>query len=416
MKITVPGRRVLAFAGALSILGTMTFASDTTVYDADSGELDGIVVTALPESGTLYCADRAVLRGEGIAAELLDTLYWESGEGAAAPTPYMSCLPVYTDGSVGDEVRCSLDAAQETFAPAARVEEEEAAAYSSVNAAPIAQELHLETYRGIALAGTLPGIDPDGEITRCEIGEAPLRGVVTLGEDGVSFVYTPYQGETGRDRFTFTVTDGEGAVSAPAEVTVEIGKPRTALTYADMQGHPAHYAAIRLAEEGIYEGVSVGGRHYLCPEDVMTRGEMLSLAVAVSGREMIPAVNTSYADDEGIPVWVKPFAVTALQAGIARGMDTDAGRVLDADAPITRAEAAVMLDAAAGLQDAAAMVDDAVPAWAQEAWRNTETLGVLTGDDAGETLTRGEAMQAVYNAWSYLKDTEDDDGFFSWIA
>jgi len=410
LKTSVFGKRTLAAFICLGLLVCLCFAAGQE--EATPETLDGIVITSLPETGTLYCGSRALLRGEGVAAERLDLLRWESDGDAAAQE--ISWLPVYADGRVGAEETCSICDALQTWGADGRAAMSDSA--GSANTAPIAQELALETYRGIALSGTLPGIDPDGEILRCEIVEQPVRGVVTLGEDGSSYVYTPYQGETGRDRFTFTVTDSEGAVSAPAEVVVEIEKPRTGLVYSDMQGNPAHYAAIRLAEEGIYTGVCVGGRYYLEPDEIMTRGEMVSLAVAVSGRDMIPAVNTSYADDEAIPVWVKPFAVTALQAGIARGMDTDGGRVLDADTPITKAEAAVMLDAAAGLQDAAAAMDDAVPAWAQEAWRNVETLGVLDGSDAEETLTRGEALQAVYNAWSYVKDAETDDGFFSWIA
>jgi len=406
-------RRILTFAAALCLTGSLSLAA------ADGGEtavavsvspseqeqaLDGIVIVSLPEDGTLMCAQRALLRGEGVAAERLGSLRWISdGEDADAVFTY---LPVYEDGTMGEETSCTLPAAAgsvPTLAPAD-------------NASPIACELAVTTYRDIAAAGVLSGLDPDGDVLHCKLQELPQKGVVTLAEDGMHFVYTPYRLETGRDTFTFVTVDAFGAVSPPAEVTVTIEKPRTGLMYSDMGGNAAHYAAIRLAEEGIYTGTCIGGRWYLEPDKTVSRGEFLALAVAVSGHEMVPAVNTSYADDEAIPTWVKPFAVTALQAGIARGMDTDAGRILEANEPITRAEAAVMLNAAAGLQDAAAGIDEAVPAWAQEACRNADTLGVLSTGNAEDTLTRAETVQAVYNAWCYAQDVQETGSFFSWLS
>lgn len=405
-------RRILTLALALCLAGSLCLAAAdgdeaavavSVSPSEQESALDGIVIVSLPEGGTLMCAQRALLRGEGVAAESLGSLRWiPDGDDAGAVFTY---LPVYADGTVGEEASCTLSAAAgsvQTLAP-------------SGNASPIACELALTTYRDIAAAGTLSGFDPDGDALTCELLTQPQKGVVTLSGDGMHFVYTPYRLETGRDTFTFVTVDARGAVSQPAEVTVTIEKPRTGLTYSDMSGSAAHYAAIRLAEEGIYTGACIGGQWYLEPEETVSRGEFLALAVAVSGREMVPAVNTSYADDEAIPVWVKPFAVTALQAGIARGMDTDAGRMLEADEPITRAEAAVMLNAAAGLQDAAAGVDEAVPAWAQEACRNADTLGVLSTGNAGDTLTRAEAVQAVYNAWCYAQDARQTGGFFSWL-
>ena len=64
----------------------------------------------------------------------------------------------------------------------------------------------------------------------------------------------------GKDSFSYVAVDQAGNVSQPAEVSVKIEKPRTEVTYADMAGHPAHKAAITLAEEGIFVGGADGGR------------------------------------------------------------------------------------------------------------------------------------------------------------
>ena len=72
-----------------------------------------------------------------------------------------------------------------------------------------------------------------------------------MPEDGSSeFVYTPYENKTGKDSFTYVAVDAVGNSSDPATVKIKIEKPNTKVTYADMDGDPAHKAAIRLAEEG----------------------------------------------------------------------------------------------------------------------------------------------------------------------
>jgi len=54
---------------------------------------------------------------------------------------------------------------------------------------------------------TLPGYDRDSSTLSYEIGQGPQHGTIT--GDGPTMVYTPYPNVTGRDRFTYTVSDGE---------------------------------------------------------------------------------------------------------------------------------------------------------------------------------------------------------------
>ena len=53
--------------------------------------------------------------------------------------------------------------------------------------------------------------------------------------------------------------DAKGNVSKPATVKVNIQKQSTTVSYSDLEGDPAHYAALRLAEAGVYTGVGEGG-------------------------------------------------------------------------------------------------------------------------------------------------------------
>lgn len=67
---------------------------------------------------------------------------------------------------------------------------------------------------------------------------------MTVAEDGSSqFVYTPYENKTGKDSFTYVAVDPAGNVSPEAKVSIQIEKPDTKVTYADMEGNPAHKAS-----------------------------------------------------------------------------------------------------------------------------------------------------------------------------
>ena len=121
---------------------------------------------------------------------------------------------------------------------------------ASGEGAPIAEAFSLTTYRDVAVSGTFSGVDPQGEALTFRVTKNPARGSVTLAEEGSArFTYTPYENKTGKDSFSYVAVDQAGNVSQPAEVSVKIEKPRTDVTYADMAGHPAHKAAITLAEE-----------------------------------------------------------------------------------------------------------------------------------------------------------------------
>lgn len=79
--------------------------------------------------------------------------------------------------------------------------------------------------RGVVAGGsvtvTLEGTDPDGDALIFAIATPPARG--TLSGTPPDVVYTPASDFHGRDRFTFTVSDGR-ATSAPAPVTVLVSK------------------------------------------------------------------------------------------------------------------------------------------------------------------------------------------------
>ena len=137
-------------------------------------------------------------------------------------------------------------------------------AAEAANSAPIAENLELTTYKNVAINGQCAAVDPEGDLVTFQLVDKPARGQVALQEDGY-FCYTPYENKKGKDTFTYVAVDANGNISQEATVKVTIEKPSTSVSYSDMAGETSHYAAIRLAERGIYVGEKVGDTSCFSP-------------------------------------------------------------------------------------------------------------------------------------------------------
>ena len=140
--------------------------------------------------------------------------------------------------------------------------------------------------------------------------------------------------------------DSAGNTSPEAKVTIQIDKPDTKVDYADLDGSPAHKAALRLAEEGIFVGEYRNGQYFFDPDQTVSRAEFLSLAMATAGLEPMEDVTvTGFSDDEAIPTWAKGCISSALSAGVIQGSRDGSGApVFGAEEAITQGEATVMLN------------------------------------------------------------------------
>ena len=296
---------------------------------------------------------------------------------------------------------------------------------SEANGAPVAENLTLTTYKNVAVTGQLSAVDPEGDLITYHLIKKPARGAVTMPEEGSStFVYTPYEDKTGKDSFTYVAVDAVGNASDPATVKLRIEKPDTKVTYSDMEGDPAHKAAIRLAEEGIYVGECMGGAYFFQPDAAVTRGEFVAMAMDAAGVEALAGVErTGFADDEAIPTWAKGYASTAVKNGLLQGVSSESGAALAADAPITVGQAAVLLDRTLSVADVDLETwysgEESVPTWAAQAVANLESVSVLSAGSFGaETVdapvTRADAAQMLAAA-SWLLEGEDS-GVLDWLS
>ena len=373
---------------------SIDFQSSDFVVEGD-GALDAIVITRLPEEGVLTVGGQMVGEGDVIAMSAVDGLRFTPAAASEAAESGFRFQPVFADGSQGEETGVELHLLKEA------------------NGAPVAENLELTTYKNVAVTDRFSAVDPEGDLLTYRLVKKPARGSVTIGEDG-QFVYTPYENKTGKDSFTYIAMDTVGNASDPATVKVKIEKPDTKVTYADLDGHPAHKAAIRLAEEGVFVGECMGGAYFFQPDAAITRSEFVAMAMNAAGVDTLEGVTrTGFADDDSIPTWAKPYVSSALKCGLVQGTADAEGKVVfRAEDSITTAEAAVLLDRVLSVTDVDAQTFAAdAPAWAAQSAANLSTCGVLPADTGlTETLTRGEAAELLATALD-LMDSRDTGWF-----
>lgn len=131
----------------------------------------------------------------------------------------------------------------------------------AVDGAPVAENMEIKVYRGVAYEGEFRAVDNEGDEVTFAIAQEPKKGMVALTEDGLGFVYTP-GGKLGTDSFTYTAIDAYGNISLPATVSITIEKANSGVCYADMGGSRAHTAAVDLAEHGVFVGAKIGDSYF----------------------------------------------------------------------------------------------------------------------------------------------------------
>lgn len=287
--------------------------------------------------------------------------------------------------------------------------------------APVAREIEIRTYRGIPYQTQFLAADSEGDDMTFAVVDQPRKGTVTI--DGANFTYTPEEGVTGGDSFTYAATDSAGHVSQPATVTVTIEKTKSGVTYADTQNSAAATAAQHLAEAGIFTGAKIGDQYYFEPDKSVSRSEFLAMVMETAGRDVTGVTMTGFCDDESIPTWAKAYAAAGVADGIVQGRTTAEGVAFQGERPISFNEAATVLDRVLDLGDVELDVwyadREEVPSWAAQAVGNMEAVSVLSAGSFGsETMeravTRADAAQML-SAAKTLLDGEEPGGLFGWL-
>ena len=265
--------------------------------------------------------------------------------------------------------------------------------------APVAENLELQTYRNVSVGGQLAAFDPDGDLLGFTITTEPVKGELTVREDG-SFLYTPRSDRRGRDYFGYKAYDAQGQLSQEATVIIRIEKQKKAVSYRDMRGSADEYAAVALSELGLFTGARLGGGYCFEPEEPVSRGAFIQMCLQLTDTPAYAGVyRTGYADDEQIPEWLRGCAAVAwtkLDGGSAQAC-------FDAEAPVSRAEAALLLDRALGL------AADSLPTFAGDtdaellrACASLKACQIPAQAERTETLTRRDAARLLSAAAAVL--------------
>ena len=338
-------------------------------------EIAGICITQLPDpqTGTVMLGNRVLRSGDILTAGQLAQMTFcplRTQEDLSATVTY---LPIYPD-------RVEPSA---TMTIAVRGKEDKA---------PAAEDLAIETYKNLPNEGKLKVTDPEGQALTYTVVRAPKRGEVTVREDG-SFTYTPKKNKVGVDSFTYTATDPAGNVSREATVTVQILKPTDSRQYADTVGMDCRFEAEWLKNTGLFTGETVSGQNCFFPDKTVSRGDFLAMVIKALD---IPMEEDYAAVPTDVPLWLKPYVGAAMRSGLLEGWPERESGSFEAEAPITGAEAAVMLQNALDLtlEKTQAEEETQIPVWAAESVSVMAQNGIVL-DFEGE-LTRAQAAQVLY--------------------
>ena len=388
--------RLLCLATALCCLLTLGGATLAAEVECDAqycfsaGDfsqeeaLRGICITGLPapETGTVMLDNRVLRTGdiltEGQISQMVFCPLWAEADTQATVT----YLPIF----------------ENRVAPTATMT---IAIKGKKDNAPVAEDFTLETYKNLPAQGKLKVSDPEEQSMTYTLVRAPKRGEVTIHSDG-TFTYTPKKNKVGVDSFTYTAADPAGNVSREATATIQILKPTDSRQYTDTAADVCRFSAEWLRNTGLFVGEQVAGADCFYPEKEVSRGEFLSMVInlldiptqAVS-LESVPA---------DTPQWLKPYLAAALRSGLTAGLPESEDGSFQADAPITGAEAAVMLQNALDLsisqqtletQEAMAQDEnEAVPAWAAVSMTAMNDHGIT--QLTTEPMTRSQMAQVLY--------------------
>lgn len=272
------------------------------------------------------------------------------------------------------------------------------------NNPPKVESARYNTNRNIPVMGKITAYDPDGDMVRIKLISKPEKGTITF--DGLSFEYKPYAKSAGKDRFTFICEDKYGNISNESFVDVMIEDIKSGVSYADMNGNPSHYAAIKLSQKSILTGQRIGGQYFLEPNEGVDRGEFLVMLIsaAMLEKELPPCVNTGLQNDSEIPLYLKPYIKLGIDKGIIKESKFNYKEIP------TRAESVVMVSRTAGMPNVTKHnpnISDIsqIPEWALSSYMNLSAYKMLDLHDGkahpNNALTRAGAVDLLWQLWKY---------------
>lgn len=400
-------REELTLEKCATIQSPLVFTS-ADFENALGTELEYITITALPDPmvGVLKFAGNDVYENQSIIRKNISLLKF-------VPTTDNIESTEFGFTGLGGDIVCSAVC--------------NISVLDTENKAPISQSKSYEAFSGIVLCEKLPCSDFEGDTLTVEVLSYPKNGILRIV--GESFTYESLGNFKGKDSFEYQVKDVYGNTSGSAEIVLSVSAPATKVRYDDMSDHWAYTSAVSMTQLGLMGGKSEGDKLLFCPEQEISRGDFLAMAMIICGYEENVSLGSvsAFADDRNIPHNIKSYASYAQSVGIVSGYDSAVGQIFGSTESITRAEAASMISRMLENKGYEVLpidyADIDAPAFAKKSMGHLLGIGIISGDTdgnlmAGSKMTRAQASKMLTNLSDYVEKAEEakeEKGFFAKI-
>ena len=375
------------------LLGQKLTFSDSDFKSAYAiTDFDSVTVNTIPSSndGTLLLAGRRVKEGQSVKRRNVASLVFVPASMSIETAKFEFTLSYGGTDTVGICEMKFID--KINYAPTVPEEKE--------------SSLSITTQAEISVYGRMEGTDPEGDKLEYIVAVYPKNGALTFTDKEIgAYKYTPTNGFTGYDAFTYVLRDEYGNYSEPREVGIHIIERMSSEVYADMKNRSEYNAAVVMSALGIMSAKTLGDGKYFMPDETVSKAEFVAMAMKKSGMRADSTLTKSFFDDNtDIPTALVSYVATAQRLGIIDGELTEAGLVFSPNKGITKNEAAKIITGILGLktseEDEVYFENASVSIGARSSVAAMFTLGIFDGnieDFLGtEIVTRADAAEYLY--------------------
>ncbi len=355
-----PAIEVLKSSTVMQKCGITNTAVSFTKEDFEKAagkKITYIVISTLPakEAGTLSMHGEPVVEGQTIPASSVSYLVFSPASSNLASTSFT--FRAGASGWTDTDIPCIITMR------------------ANVNVSPIAGDEEIETFENIPIIHTLAVSDPNGDSLTVNILSYPKHGTITVSDNGVA-QYSPKDGYTGKDYFSYTVSDKFGSVSEEAKVQVTVNKNSRNIVFADMNGSDAYACAVMMSQSEIMTYSLRDGEYYFSPTEKVTKIDYLVMLITAMGmdKQVTACEDTLFDDDSILTSTAKGYLALALQKDI---VNIGCGK-FEPTSYITRGEAEEMTVSAMYAAGYGGIIS--------------------TGEDTDEVLTKAEVAKLLSKA------------------
>ena len=354
-------------------------------------DFKSITITEIPSSteGTLLLSGRRIGKGRVIKRKNLGAMVFIPASDSVSQCSFKFTVDGYAGGA---EIECILKFTDKVnYAPEA--------------GGDIVGVSSLKTQRDISVYGTLDGRDPEGDALEFMIVVYPKQGSISITEkESGRYCYTPSEGYTGNDKFTYVVRDEYGNYSEPVSVSIKVTDRMCETEYRDMTDRAEYNAAVTMTAMGIMNGRLIGDDLYFEPDKTVSRAEFVAMAMKCAEIRVDSTITSTYFDDDKeISESLKGYIATAQRIGLINGDFKDGKLIFSPNEEITKYEAAKILANLVGADSSAEesvfATDSSIPVWARAGVYAMCSLGVFDADDSAtlsEMVTRADIASYLY--------------------